>query len=843
MAPPGDEGPPERDSAQVGGGGLSSADRGISFLSRSFDRDLNLMSSRGTTSIRRLASDLRDPAVARRLWRKLEDGSKALTRVSSATSIDEFLSLSNLKQKIGPPFQGRFPHLRRSRSVPDIDFVLSSEDVWGKATSAVRNRSLVAREEWEKIKKRLPTDSRAVIKRVKDGLKEWETTAAASLKDLETTAAATKAKPQHFFQNVKKNLKLPVSQADGPGSTIGAGKLLRDPAAERMHLGSNVPPRDLPEVLEGILLRSEPFLNQLGVKKEVSDKVCDMLRSWKKKDTTRASLEVGHGSSVNGVGTCAVVDSPTTMAAEELDRRAGQITESTGYPRRKAGVHEESFDHKKCAPDGRRNVAIVTTASLPWMTGTSINPLLRAAYLARLGKNRVTLVVPWLSKNDQDLVYPKGVRFNSPAEQEDYVRNWLEARVGFKSDFKISFYPGKYSTEKRSIFAVGDVAQFIPDHDADVAVLEEPEHLTWYHHGQRWSNKFQKVVGIIHTNYLEYVRREKNGRLQAFFLERINNYCVRAFCHKVVRLSGATQEMPRSEICNVHGVCPKFLEVGENLNSKRREGSEAFDKGAYFLGKMVWGKGYRELVDLVAEHRQSLDGLRLDVFGSGDDAEEVKSTAKKLDLPFTFYDGRDHADNSLHGYKVFINPSMSDVVCTTTAEALAMGKIVVCAEHPSNEFFASFPNCYTYKTPQEFVEKVQLAMKSEPVPLSEEHQHLLSWEAATERFLKAAEIDDGTSNSPLPVKDADSTPTTPSTCNSNKRRKTPNRTMRTMGLALPDKEEVADSALALAHYVLSGFEPARMVAGALPGTMNFNPQQCKEMGLLPPVVQTPMCGL
>ncbi|KAK7256730.1 hypothetical protein RIF29_30188 [Crotalaria pallida] len=456
--------------------------------------------------------------------------------------------------------------------------------------------------------------------------------------------------------------------------------------------------------------------------------------------------------------------------------------------------------------DKKRHIAIFTTASLPWLTGTAVNPLFRAAYLAKDGQRDVTLVIPWLTLIDQGLVYPNNITFSSPLEHEKYIRQWLEERVGFAPGFNIQFYPGKFSKDKRSILAVGDISEIIPDEEADVAVLEEPEHLTWYHHGKRWKTKFRLVVGIIHTNYLEYVKREKNGMLASFLLKYINNWVVGIYCHKVIRLSAATQDYNGSIICNVHGVNPKFLEIGKKKREQQQNGDKAFTKGAYFIGKMIWSKGYKELLQLLHDHQKELTELEVDLFGSGEDSDEVQEAAKKLELAIRVHPARDHADTSFHDYKLFLNPSTTDVVCTTTAEALAMGKIVVCANHCSNDFFKKFTNCWTYDDSDGFVKLTLKALAEEPAQLTDAERHDLSWEAATERFLNAAELD-------KPYE-----------------RKLSRSTSNYMSTSLSLQQKVEDAS-AYVHHVASGFEISRRIFGAIPGSLQPDEQLRKELGL------------
>ncbi|KAL4354640.1 hypothetical protein GQ457_06G032220 [Hibiscus cannabinus] len=454
-----------------------------------------------------------------------------------------------------------------------------------------------------------------------------------------------------------------------------------------------------------------------------------------------------------------------------------------------------------------QHLAIFTTASLPWMTGTAVNPLFRAAYLAKDGGRKITLVIPWLSLKDQNLVYPNNTTFGSPSEQESYIRQWLEERIAFIADFAIRFYPGKFDVYKRSILPVGDISEIIPDEEADIAVLEEPEHLTWFHHGKRWKTKFRLVIGVIHTNYLEYVKREKNGKFQAFLLKYINTWVASIYCHKIIRLSAATQDYPRSIICNVHGVNPKFLEIGKKRFEQQHSSNQAFTKGAYYIGKMVWSKGYGELLKLLHDHQKELAGLEVDLYGNGEDSDQVKEAVSKLKLTVRVHPGRDHADPLFHDYKVFLNPSTTDVVCTTTAEALAMGKIVVCANHPSNDFFKQFPNCRTYDDDNGFVEATRKALSEEPVPLTDAQRYELSWEAATERFLRVSELNRA---SAIGMEKKSST--------------------KFASASLSLWKNMEDTSAYLHHLAL-GFEATRKAFGAIPGSLQPDEEQRKELGL------------
>ena len=226
---------------------------------------------------------------------------------------------------------------------------------------------------------------------------------------------------------------------------------------------------------------------------------------------------------------------------------------------------------------------------------------------------------------------------------------------------------------------------------------------------------------------------------------------VRAYCDKVIKLSDVLQSYaPEKEIsCNVHGIRSEFFKT------------KCAGNKVYFIGKLLWAKGLDKLISLQEEYRKITgDYMEMDVFGSGPEEEDIRraylqpyysSSQKRTGrlppmslrewrrkpLPTRFMGRIDHAKIG-EEYKVFVNPSITEVLCTTTAESIAMGKWVICPAHPSNSFFSQFPNCLQYSSKLEFVQFVQYALCHPPNELDDGLLHLLTWEAATDRFMASA---------------------------------------------------------------------------------------------------------
>lgn len=279
---------------------------------------------------------------------------------------------------------------------------------------------------------------------------------------------------------------------------------------------------------------------------------------------------------------------------------------------------------------------------------------------------------------------------------------------------------------------------------------------------------------------------------------------VRAYCHKVIKLSGVLQSYaPEKEsIENTHGVREDFIREGErrallSLNNKTDSSllDEETEGQVYYIGKILWAKGFGEMLELEEFYRECTGKyFAVDVYGGGPEEEEIKrafhgrrrgstkkgkreeesdldseeadaareyiakkfksvkvSSLAEFEVPRTLHEWRrrpipakflgpvDHASLG-EQYKVFVNPSVSEVLCTTTFEALAMGKWAIVPVHESNKFFLRFPNCLAYGDKWEFAANLRWALTHEPEPLTPELAKEFTWEAATDRLIRALAI-------------------------------------------------------------------------------------------------------
>jgi digalactosyldiacylglycerol synthase len=246
-------------------------------------------------------------------------------------------------------------------------------------------------------------------------------------------------------------------------------------------------------------------------------------------------------------------------------------------------------------------------------------------------------------------------------------------------DLNIKWYTAWQEVAENSLYSMGDIIGLISPDECDICVLEEPEHLNWYRApGENWTSKFKHVVGIVHTNYFVYAQEQPAAFIRAPGMRLLCSWMCRAHCHRLIKLSGTLGNFaPEKELVeNVHGVRRTFLDIGKELRGKLTAkdmdpvfGADATPK-IYFIGKMLWSKGLGSLMDLMKYAEESA-GLKVtvDMYGGGPNKEEASEKAVSMGLDMPFHGPVDHAELGF-SHKIFINPSLSEVLCTTVSLSL-----------------------------------------------------------------------------------------------------------------------------------------------------------------------------
>jgi len=274
------------------------------------------------------------------------------------------------------------------------------------------------------------------------------------------------------------------------------------------------------------------------------------------------------------------------------------------------------------------------------MTGTAVNPLLRASHLARRRAGNdssnhgiCTLVVPFLSDiNHQRLLF-KNETFHSTLAQENYIRQWLRncGEYSDPSHLQILFYPAVFDSFLKSIFPLGDLPKLCSSgkkkkDDDTICILEEPEHLNWYRApGDSWRDVFSHTVGIIHTNYKAYAAAYGmvTGVTTGTAIEQMSALMMRAHCDRIILLSDTLNNYApeRTVTSNVHGVRKDFFSTTGPPTDLGK------DEMIYFIGKLLWAKGLDLMLDLETSFRKIKhcdEYFPINVYGGGPDEDEIQ---------------------------------------------------------------------------------------------------------------------------------------------------------------------------------------------------------------------------
>lgn len=371
----------------------------------------------------------------------------------------------------------------------------------------------------------------------------------------------------------------------------------------------------------------------------------------------------------------------------------------------------------RTAPD-TYDAVVATTAALPWMTGPSFISVWQACGLSSLGY-KVAYLLPWLDEASQRKLWG-AARFQTFADQVA----WLREEVRDFAELELPecrAYKARYSRRLGSIVPLEDVFRAVPP--SRCLVANEPEHLSWYPFSvRRRKIRAGRTIGLSMTDYDTYIRMENwpCGNQLARLVSFLHGRAVRQKIDLPLSLSPALSlpgiKMP---VERVTGVMPGYALVPL---------VDATTDGIYFLGAFLWEKGLADLVEIAAQ-----SGRQMDVIGGGRDEAGFRALAQERGANLRFHGPDRRFWTGIGRYKVMVNPSRSEVLCTATADALVAGRHVILPECPGNLPFKAYPNAHFYSNMEGAIKALERAVSTLPEPPAAARRDF-DWMRACERL-------------------------------------------------------------------------------------------------------------
>ena len=302
---------------------------------------------------------------------------------------------------------------------------------------------------------------------------------------------------------------------------------------------------------------------------------------------------------------------------------------------------------------------------------------------------------------------------------KNYINSYLDG-IEYPP-ISIEFYDGKYI----DWFGIIPTKEFWVGFEQDsLVLLEEADHLLFKFPLTNLKKQRPDIytIGIIHTNYPYYWKKRfawiPSWVYWQFFIKKfygpIISKILHRNCHEIIRLSKVIDFYAPIKTELLHGVSRSF----------HHKTPPSSGTGIYFIGKLIKEKGIDDFLK-IAFRNPSLDFF---VFG-----KSYENSLPPLPSNLTTMGETECPWEDLRKYSIFFNPSKSEVLCTTTLEAIAMNKHVIIPDVLCNSPFKPFPNVYLYNNLSE-AEQLIIDLNTKNNFVSPERE-TLTWENVIRNFV------------------------------------------------------------------------------------------------------------